>query len=196
MIIAFEGPDKAGKSTSASTLAYSGCSYYNMTKESYQIALEDQKNETGLISTFDRIDWLTHTIYRLALPGYEWNDERVRTVFAAPQAHLVFKIHNPDNFSLVQDDLYEEKVKEVLPPVNTMYKAAISSLRDINEGADFSLFKSITTLEVSHVGGYSFRCLDFSSPIHRLTTKYKDNITTDTHLMDLLLREEQHQLSI
>lgn len=198
MIIAFEGPDNVGKSTVAKTLGHLDAVHYNMTDVSYRDALQDEQQEPDLVTTFDRIDWLTHMVYRLGMPGYEWNDARIRTVFAAPQAHLVVMQHHPDNFLKAEDSVNNGEVylKDSIQYVNSMYGSLISSLIDINENTDFSLYKSITTLEVSRVGGYTFRCMDFSSPVHRLTNKYKDTITTPTHLMGLLYREEQHQLKV
>lgn len=192
MIIAFEGPDKTGKSTSADFMSSIGESNYNMTDDSYAEAVNVANENPTIVETFDRIDWLTHTVYRLALPGYEWNDKRVRTVFAAPQAHLVIKIHDQDTIQdIPMDELYK---REQLAYVNRVYRSAARSLIDLNEMSHFEIFKSITVLTVQNTpAGYGYRCQEFSSPVRELDSEERALLDNDLKLLEHLRYEEQHQ---
>ncbi len=191
MIIAFEGPDKAGKSTSATALDHKNEPHYNMTKESHALALLADAQEAGLVRTFDRIDWMTHMVYRLALPGYEWNDERPRTVFTAPDTHLVFKVHDPAMAARIDDELYKgDKVAQV----NAFYWHYAEHMIELNESRNFSLFKTVTILEVKNdpsEGTYQARIVDFSSPVTGLGASRPMD---DKGLLELLTYEDQQRL--
>lgn len=165
MLIAFEGPDKTGKSTSATELTYSNLPTYNMTYEKYKWIRKNIQHEFTITHCFDRIDWFTHMVYRLALPGYEWNDERPRTVFAAGDVHLVFKLHKPGTIS-VKDSLYED---DQLSKVNDMYYQLAKWMVDLNEYVDFSLFKTISIMEVDTSNGFDQELVLCSSPNKRYT---------------------------
>ena len=161
MLIAFEGPDGVGKSTSARLLSHNGTPIYNATKENHKGArreLEQGSSAFGfgqdLVQTFDRIDWLTHMVYRLAMPNKEWNDERVRTVFAMPDTHLVIKLHRMDydgNFfgappiQHAEDEGY--KLDQLLK-VNQAYFWFLQYFQGINHAWEYSLFRSLTAVDV------------------------------------------------
>lgn len=147
MIVVFEGPDKAGKSTSAANVSSSGEAVYNATKENYEEALHYLKIHPGETIGFDRIDWLTHMAYRLALPGYEWNDERVRTVFPMPEAHLVFKLHRTEKAHMIDDELYTLGKVGV---VNDFYHSLAGFINHSNRQKDFKLFKTVSIIEVAN----------------------------------------------
>lgn len=189
MIIAFEGPDNVGKTHSAGTLDHTGTARYNMTKGSYEGSLLLHQKEKGLVSAFDRIDWLTHTVYRLALPTHEWNDPRVRTVFAAPEAHLVFKLHHPD--SVPASDEEEGYADGVPMSVNDMYGHVSHMIMQLNEVRNYSLFKTVTIMEVDTRGGqFKQRIVDFSSPLYPWGTSHSKIVKDDESLLELLLAEE------
>lgn len=143
MFIAFEGPDKTGKSTSAANLASDEVALYNVTKEMHQ--QQRERDEVGTVVTYDRIDWLSHMVYRLAMPDHEWNDARPRTVFTMPDTHLVLKMHHPVGVDLIEDELYEAGR---LAPVNEMYYHQVMFLADMNKLRDYSWFRSISVMEV------------------------------------------------
>lgn len=160
MLIAFEGPDNVGKSTSAATLTSFDSHIYNATKKNYAQAQQAIGGDHDLVQTFDRIDWLTHMVYRLALPDREWNDDRVRTVFAMPDTHLVFKLHKPE----LADFEADEKVSTPIGLVNPMYFYTAQWLMGVNRAKDYSLFKSISILEIANTGeAYSERLVAFDS---------------------------------
>ena len=140
MIIAFEGPDKTGKSTSVAEIAPQGVSRHSVTKDQY---LFDK--ECSDTVAYDRIDWLTHQVYRLALPEYEWDDARIRTVFAMPDTHLVFKLHANNTAYQIWDELYEGAD---LARVNWCYSRTYRYLRDLNKALHYSLYASITLMYV------------------------------------------------
>lgn len=156
MLIAFEGPDNVGKSTSAAQLSYNGQPIYNASKENYAEAQRDLSTTTlprglepDLVQTFDRIDWFSHMIYRLALPDREWNDDRVRTVFGMPDTHLVVKLHRPDTADFTADEVVDTPIKSV----NETYFLGVDMLGKLNYAHDYNLFKSITVMEVVNVDG-------------------------------------------
>lgn len=194
MIIAFEGPDKTGKSTSANQLSHNGNGLYNMTKETHSIVQEDLENEKELVQAFDRIDWLTHMVYRLAMPDREWNDARVRTVFAAPDTHLVFKIHEQGQASQIDDELYK---RGDLTAVNDVYRHVAGSLMMLNENRDFSLFRTVTVMEVFHDmdnGTFFQRMVDFSSPVFPFGAMRMKPVWTNQDLLEVLRREEENRI--
>lgn len=195
MFIAFEGPDKTGKSTSAANLAASGEAIYNVTKDKHALMQADHLAAPELPITYDRIDWLTHMIYRLALPDHEWNDPRVRTVFAMPDTHLVVKLHKRDRAAGIQDELYD---KGKLASVTRGYAYWTQFLVEYNHAQDFSLFKTVTVLEVTNDlengGGFSQRLVDFSSPVFEWGSVAERLVHDDESLLELLRHEEQKRI--
>lgn len=194
MLIAFEGPDNTGKSTSADHLDYSSSGRYNMTKETHQVARDILAEDKGLVVAFDRIDWLTHMVYRLALPDHEWNDARVRTVFAAPDTHLVFKLHSLGSAENVQDELY---ANGKLTSVNDMYHHVAQMISGLNEVRGFSLFKTVTIMEVVHTpadGVFKQRVVDFSSPVNPWGSVAQKLVKDDDTLLELLHYEDQRRI--
>ena len=194
MLIAFEGPDNVGKSHSANALHHTGTAPYNMTKESYAEAQALHRDTKGLVTAFDRVDWLTHMAYRLALPEHEWNDPRVRTVFAMPDTHLVFKVHHPLTVP-ARDD--EEGYADGVPlNVNDMYLHLAHLFTELNEVRNFSLFKTVTTLEVSNdelTGEFHQRIVRFSSPLYPWGTRQIRMVHSDESLLELLMHEDANR---
>ncbi|QFG04715.1 thymidylate kinase [Microbacterium phage ChickenKing] len=184
MFIAFEGPDKAGKTTSATNLAHDGVAIYNATKEMHAAMQEQMLLEPELPVTYDRIDWLTHMVYRLAMPTREWNDERVRTVFAMPDTHLVFKLHL--EAGKVSDELYE--VGD-LNPVNAAYAQTAMWLAMLNGTQGFSLFRSISVVTVQHdqeTGAYSQRLAELAAPVFPWLDGNERTVDSDESLLEML----------
>ena len=193
MLIAFEGPDKAGKSTSACNLS-SSLPIYNATKENYTETLQEMQGESGVVQCFDRIDWLTHMAYRLALPDHEWNDARVRTVFAMPDTHLVFKLHEKSLSGHISDELYTDGT---LATVNDLYLLLSRMIMDLNEAREWALFKTVTILEVSNdlsAGTFTSRLLHFSSPVFKFIDVARQRVHDDETLLELLQYEDSQRL--
>lgn len=190
MLIAFEGPDNTGKSHSAQQLS-AFPPIYNATKENHAAAQLIVGAQKGLVHCFDRIDWMTHMAYRLALPDHEWNDPRVRTVFAMPDTHLVFKLHH---VGMVPSRDDEEGYKEGVPrSVNDMYIHLSRVFMILNEARDYSLFKTITIMEVINDpsdGSFSQRIVDFSSPIYPWGSVGTRLVHDDASLLEFLYNEE------
>lgn len=160
MFIAFEGPDNVGKSTSAANLSSEGVAVYNVTKDKHAVMGKDI--EPDQVVTYDRIDWFTHMIYRLALPDAEWNDARARTVFAMPDTHLVIKMHRPELADFTADEVVHTPISQV----NPMYFYFAEFLSSLNRARHYSLFKSISIIEVTNdelAGVYSQRLVSFDS---------------------------------
>lgn len=188
MLIAFEGPDKTGKSTSAAALDPETHSY-NLTKKLYEDALF---SPSSAVHTFDRIDWLTHLVYRLALPKFEWNDERPRTVFTAPDLHLVIKLHSTDTVAHIDDELYK---RGTLKTVNEMYGYFANFLMGLNRTRDYALFRTISIMQVTNDRGeFSQKLVDFDSPTFTFGTVASRLVKTDADLVNLLRYDEQHRL--
>lgn len=182
MIVAFEGPDKTGKTTSAKN---SGDYMYNAVKTHYDAEVTTQSHTKGVDVAYDRIDWLTHMVYRLALPEYEWEDKRIRTVFAAPHMHLVFKLHLPGYE--IGDELYN---LEQSRRVNDMYIRMAGNLIQANRETDFSLFKTISIVYVKPSSGYKLWLAEFSSPVTELTYNESIAVNSNEKLLELLLKED------
>lgn len=190
MFIAFEGPDKTGKSTSAAELATDQTAIYNVTKESHRVYQEMINPEPDLVITYDRIDWFTHMVYRLAMPEREWNDPRVRTVFAMPDTHLVLKMHNPETVGHIEDELYEAGR---LGPVNEMYYYQVSHLMNLNNHLQYSLFRSITIMEVtSDENGFRQRVADHDSAPFSFGSALVAGVDTNERLLGFLRYVDQH----
>lgn len=195
MLIAFEGPDNVGKSTSAANLDHSGFARYNMTVANYADAkAEGGPEEPDLVRAFDRIDWMTHMLYRLGMPAHEWNDSRVRTVFAAPDTHLVFKLHRQDMADKISDELYE--TGSALAEVNRLYSWYAEWLMGVNALGGYKLFRTISIMEVVHDQTdktFSQRLLMFDSPAFEWGTVAERLVHDDASLLELLHYEEQHR---
>ena len=191
MLIAFEGPDKTGKSTSANNLSSDGEAVYNMRDDSYAVMRNGL--EPSLVATFDRIDWMTHMVYRMGMPAHEWNDKRVRTVFAAPDTHLVFKLHRQDMADKISDELYDEGA---LSSVNTLYRWYAEWLMGINALQGYNLFRTVSLIEVVHDqtdSTFHQRLIAFDSPVFDFGSVAERLVTDDERLLELLRYEEQHR---
>lgn len=196
MLIAFEGPDNVGKSTSASALTSFDSHIYNATKANHrraQVAMGDEAD--SLVQTFDRVDWFTHMVYRLAFPKRDWNDDRPRTVFAMPDTHFVLKMHHPVLVDLIEDiDDGIEKGK--LGAANEMYFYQFDFLMGLNRMKDYELFKTMSIVEVANDprdGTFSQKLVAFDSPtngwsrdmlLHRL-------VDSDQSLLEFLREEDR-----
>lgn len=179
MFIAFEGPDNVGKSTSATKLAHDGVAVYNATKPAHHGYQLLGFAESELPVTYDRIDWFSHMVYRLALPDREWNDERPRTVFAMPDTHLVVFTHHPQLAEFTADEVVDTPIGKV----NPMYYYFGDYFLRLNQQTDFSLFKSVTLIEVvndAKNGVYIWRPYAFSSRIGDIV----DNVDKITEVTD------------
>jgi hypothetical protein len=165
MFIAFEGPDEVGKSTSAQALAYDGVPIYNITKKEHEAIPRDAAHSHDLVITYDRIDWLTHMVYRLALPDRDWGDDRPRTVFAMPDTHLVLKMHHPERAKEIEA-FGEGYAPGRIQDVNFMYFHQIDFLSKLNQAKDYALFRSVSIVEVWHdqkQGIFEQRLVSFNS---------------------------------
>ncbi len=195
MLIIFEGPDKTGKSTSAANLS-AGESVYNATKGNVALAKQQLADTPEVVQAFDRLDWFTHMVYRLALPEHEWNDERIRTVFGEPEAHLVINLHHPDTAALISDELYEDGT---LDRVNQNYAMQASALMGLNAMNDFALFKSISVFEVFNhesTGEYRKNLIEFAGPVFPWDTKEEADqpVDSDERLLTMLRNVERLSL--
>lgn len=195
MLIAFEGPDNAGKSTSAKNLTSFVDPIYNATKENHRAAVAALGGQEELVQTFDRIDWFSHMIYRLALPDREWNDPRPRTVFAMPDTHLVFKLHRPDLANFTADEVVDTPIAGV----NEMYYYFADHFMHLNMQLEFTLFKTVSIIEVANIqtedtGTYNQRLVAFSSPAFEFGSVAERLVDSDDKLLELLRHEEHHRL--
>lgn len=192
MFIAFEGPDNVGKSTSAANLASDGVAVYNATDEIHKGFHQLNQDEPDGVITYDRIDWLTHMVYRLALPDREWNDARVRTVFGMPDTHLVLKLHRPDTANFTADEVVDTPIARV----NPTYWTVVDMLARLNAFSNYSLFKSISMIEVVNTeDSYSQQMVWHDNPSW---SGYDGNIlarmiTNDDDLL-AFLRDVEHRI--
>ena len=189
MLIAFEGPDNTGKSTSANNLTYNGEAIYNATKSNYKRAQWDLQDEPYLVQCFDRIDWFSHLVYRLSLPGFDWNDDRNRTVFAMPDTHLVIKLHRPDLAQLISDELYSTGT---LAKINPVYCDFAEFFMNLNRSQEYQLFKTVSIIEVSNDirdNTFSQKLLAFDSPVSFGNSSVGCTMTDKT-LLDMLGHED------
>lgn len=165
MFIAFEGPDEVGKSTSALTLDAAGQPDYNATRDMHLENVAEFQGDVLVPHTYDRIDWLTHMVYRLALPDRDWGDDRPRTVFAMPDTHLVLKMHHPERAKEIEAH-GEGYAPGRIQDVNFMYFHQIDFLSKLNQAKDYALFKSVGIVEVWHdqqQGVFEQRLVSFNS---------------------------------
>lgn len=208
MFIAFEGPDNVGKSTAAQELDAASQPDYNVTKAMHAERVAEQEPGTDMPHTYDRIDWFSHMVYRLAMPEKDWNDDRPRTVFAMPETHLVVILHRPDlaDFTVPADDesvasaIRTRGVETPVQIVNSSYFYFADFFTGLNEERDYALFKTITILEVANTSeGYHRTLGSFSSPVtsHEEAVgrfgSEEDNVTNDM-LLELLHYEDQQRL--
>lgn len=194
MLIAFEGPDEVGKSTSAAALTSFDSPIYNATKANHRRAQQALGGDHDLVQCFDRIDWFSHMVYRLALPTHEWNDDRLRTVFAMPDTHLVLKMHHPDSVIEAPDEPGYTAHK--VSAANEMYYHQVDFLMHLNRIKEYELFKTISIVEVVNDQVdkvFKQRLIAFDSPtnghtrdmlLHRL-------VTDDTSLLEFLREEDR-----
>lgn len=191
MFIAFEGPDNVGKSTSAERLDCAAQPDYNVTKKMHAQNVADWQGDLQMPHTYDRIDWFTHMVYRLALPDRDWNDDRPRTVFAMPDTHLVVKLHNPDTVPSTDE---EEGYKDGQPlRVNRMYWYFTDFLMNLNRANNYELFKSVSIIEVANTDqGFSQRLADHDSPPFNFGSVYRGAVDTDERLLGFLRYVDQH----
>lgn len=198
MFIAFEGPDNTGKSTSADHLSFASQGSYNVTKEMHQRFQEDFSraglvNERELVVTYDRIDWFTHMVYRLAIPEGDWDDDRPRTVFAMPDTHLVVKLHHPK----FEDFTADEAVHTPIARVNPMYWEFATYFMELNYRKDYTLFRSVSIMEVvqdTENRRFEQHLRLFDSPSIEWVDGISEGVDSDNKLLGLLRSVEQHTL--
>lgn len=195
MFIAFEGPDNVGKSTSARALDCAAQPDYNATRSMHLQNVADWQGEQLMPHTYDRIDWLTHMVYRLAMPDRDWNDERPRTVFAMPDTHLVFKIHDPKLVASTDDE--EGYVLGEPAKANRMYYYFADYFLRLNSMLAFSLFKSVSIIEVRNTDDqFSQRMIAHDSPFIGFSemagTALSRMVANDDDLLAFLQDVEQH----
>lgn len=193
MFIAFEGPDNVGKSTSAANLASDGVAVYNATKALHQQL--QHPDEPDIVVTYDRIDWFTHMVYRLAYPHRDWDDDRPRTVFAMPDTHFVLRMHHPVMVDLIED--VEDGIpKGKLGAANEMYFYQFDFLMGLNRLKDYSLFKTMSIMEIANDprdGSFSQKLVAFESPTNgwsrdMLLSRLVDS---DESLLEFLREEDR-----
>ncbi|WNM75091.1 thymidylate kinase [Microbacterium phage Morrigan] len=194
MLIAFEGPDEVGKSTSAKALTSFDSPIYNATKTNHRLAQQAMGEAHDLVQTFDRIDWLSHMVYRLALPDHDWNDDRPRTVFAMPDTHLVLKMHTPGSIIEAPDEPGYNPAK--VAAANEMYYYQVDFLMQLNRMKDYQLFKTVSIVEVRNDQknkSFTQQLTVFDSPtnghtrdmlLHRL-------VDSDKSLLEFLREEDR-----
>jgi len=196
MFIAFEGPDEVGKSSSAKALDAAGQPDYNATKTMHAENVAAFQGERLMPHTYDRIDWLTHMVYRLALPDRDWNDDRPRTVFAMPDTHLVLKMHHPERAAQIEahGEGYEPGR---LANVNALYFHQIDFLTRLNRTNGYNLFKSVSIIEVWNdqtAGVFEQRMIACDSPAFEFGSIGERLVHDDETLLDFLQYVEQHTL--
>lgn len=187
-IIIFEGTDKTGKSTSAAKISSSGEALYNMNVHTYEEVKSSLKENEDLVFCFDRLDWFTHMVYRLAMPDYEWNDDRVRRVFTAPDAHLVIKAPKAESLPTLKDELYESGA---LAAVSLTYAMFAKILIQMNTALGQSLFKSISLIEVDTENDYKYKMIEFASITMDLSDA--ESVVDDESLLQLLQKVDHEE---
>ena len=185
MFIAFEGPDNTGKTTSAINLSHDGAHQYNVTKAMHALMRKDIEGQADLVVTYDRIDWLTHMVYRLALPDRDWNDDRPRTVFSMPDTHLVVKIHHPQLAEFTADEVVDTPIGKV----NPMYYYFADFFMNLNRERGYDMFKSVSIMEVLNDPESELfyqHLMAFDSPVSEWDEVAKYNVDSDESLLTLL----------
>lgn len=188
MLIVFEGPDKAGKSTWAMQLDSVAAPRYNLKKGEY-----GRIKHAGHVVAVDRLAWLTHSAYRLALPEYEWNDRAVRTVFAMPDAHLVFMVPADPHLNTA-DELYD---REQSTRVQEAYREWCWMLFRLNNLQNGGLFRTISLVE-ARAGGTSGRVYEHFalnsaglSATEQSCTGFDLGVTSPSVLLEMLREFER-----
>jgi len=195
MFIAFEGPDQTGKSTSALNLTNDGAHHYNATKAMHALNQKDIEGQPDLPIAYDRIDWFTHMVYRLALPEKDWADERPRTVFAMPDTHLVIRVHREDLSDFIAP---EEVIETPIARVNPVYRHFYDSFSQLNRARGYSLFRTTSLIEVSNdteAGTFSQQLIEFDSPILTMGDIWNFDFT-DNYLLTVLREEERQRITV
>lgn len=196
MFIAFEGPDEVGKSTSAKALDAAGQPDYNATKKMHAKNVAEWQGDQFMPHTYDRIDWLTHMVYRLAMPERDWDDDRPRTVFAMPDTHLVLKMHHPA-FAAKVDAVGEGYERGRLTSVNEMYFHQVDFLTALNKARGYTLFKSVSIIEVINDQDQDLfvqTLRAFDSPAFEFGSVAEKLVDSDEKLLDFLQYvEQQHE---
>lgn len=190
MFIALEGADNVGK-TSMVNLTSSSCTAHSVTKETHLSFTESADSHVPVM--YDRIDWMTHMIYRLAMPHHEWNDPRVRTVFSMPNTHLIVKIHDSEEcMRNLTDELYDISVSDV----NNAYDLFVNRfLIPFNNFMDFELFKSITVVKVHNdpVNRVFYQYISrICSPLEETLYKDKERIVNNDEIIWILNELERN----
>jgi hypothetical protein len=193
MFIAFEGPDNVGKSTAARELDAAAQPDYQITREVHLQNVADQEPGTLMPTCYDRIDWFSHMVYRLALPDRDWNDDRPRTVFAMPETHLVIRLHHPDFADFKADEVVDTPIAKV----NPMYYWFGDHFMALNKQLDYSLFRTVSFVEVKHnqeTGEFSQTLAMYDSPVIAWDDALSRVIDSNMALLDLLQEDERQRL--
>lgn len=191
MLIAFEGPDNTGKSTAAKQLTSFDEPIYNATKTNHAALSMAERSDVDLIGTFDRIDWLSHMVYRLALPDRDWNDDRPRTVFGMPDTHLVFRMHDPAHADFTADEVVDTPIARV----NPVYWWAADAITRLNQFQNYTLFKSVSIIEVANTAdGYTQRMMahDNASWSHDHDPLLPRMVSSTEELLDFLREQDKY----
>lgn len=191
MFIAFEGPDDTGKSTAARVLDAAGQPDYNATKAMHARNVEERYKDDSLPHTYDRIDWFTHMVYRLALPDRDWDDDRPRTVFAMPDTHLVVRIHAPELASFTADEVVDTPIAQV----NPMYYYFGDYFMGLNRARGHALFKSVSLVEVRNdkaAGTFTQELKVFDSSAFPYGSVGQRLVTSDDGMLEFLRYVDQH----
>lgn len=184
MLVAFEGPTNVGKTFAADKLS-GGQSIRGADRAMYKSAQELVKKHPGTVMCFDEVAWFSYLTRSLAWPA--GHDYPISPVFAMPDTHLVFKLY--------KHGLAPEG--SALEALNQVYTNTAHSLMALNESREYTLFKSVTIMEVSTSpldGGRQQEVMEFSSPLHPWwgTTQTR-LVHDDLSLLDLLLTEEANR---
>lgn len=190
MFIAFEGPDEVGKSTSAKALSTVGEPIYNITRQQYMTYPKDVAQSSDTVVTFDRIDWLTHLVYRLAMPHKDWNDDRIRTVFGMPETNLILKMHHPSHTAIhAHGEGYDDSA---IALVNELYWYEVDFLMRWNKSQGYSLFRSVGVVQVinDQHGSFEQQLVAFDSKNLGNYQASAGGVTTDEALLAFLRHDE------
>lgn len=190
MLIAFEGPAGVGKTFAANKLSGNNA-IPNAIEPVYKTAQELAETEKGIAQCFDRVNWISRLIDRATFPN-EPAQFIETSVFAMPDTHLVFKIFKRGyEFS---DSSSGTLSREDAIMLNDVYRLMANSILSLNELQNYSLFKSVTIMEVytSPLGTKSSqRVIEYSSPLHPWWgTSRTKLVHDDLSLLDLLLVED------
>lgn len=191
MLIAFEGADNVGRSSAADKLS-GGHAIKYADKESYEEAQELAKTTKGITQCFDRIGWLSHLVYSMALPEFQEQYLPKFGVFAMPDVHLVFKIYKPGYEPMLEPgDGLESDTPAI---VNQTYRSFAHTFMALNEARGYSLFKTVSIMEVFTEplsGAVQQKLVEYSTPLHPWWgTRQTQLVRDELGLYDLLLTED------